>query len=508
MTVKSPLSSTPRDSGREAPTEKASRLERENAKLREENRRLREEVDRLRKENERFEKENARFSARLRKNSRNSSKPPSSDGPSAAKPRKKKHTGRKRGGQPGHEGKTRELVPSEQAHHHVEHFPEACDGCGKRLTEKEHRTDPALDDRHRRQQWEIPPVEPEITEHQCHLGQCGDCGVVSRGEFPDRVTRSMFGPNLMALVVLLTGPYGMSKRSVAALLRSICNIAVSIGTISNIEHRVSLALRVPVGILHAMIQLAKVVYADETSWKEQARRFYIWGAATKFGAIYIVRKSRSARVALELLGVELKVVITDRYRGYLWIPLRWRQICWAHLKRDFEWIAGFKGRAGWIGRELLACERELFGLWHRVRDGTLKRSSFRTRVSPIRKRIRSLLEEGVALEVEGVSGMCKDMLKVHPALYTFVRVEGVEPTNNRIETGMSRIAKWRRVSFGTQSRRGSEFVGRILSVVATLRIQGRDVFPYLREACEAALEGRNAPLLVSLEDQDEDRHVA
>jgi transposase len=331
---------------------------------------------------------------------------------------------------------------------------------------------------------------------------------MSRATFPKSVKRSMFGPNLMALVVLLTGAYRMSKRSVASLLSSAFGISVAVGTISNIEHRVTRALRVPVEILKAMVQMARVVYADETTWKERAHRVYIWAAVTNFGAVYLVRASRAALIAVELLGTEAKVVVTDRYKGYLWIPLRWRQICWAHLKRDFEWIAGFAGEPRRIGRELLACEKELFTRWHRVRDGTLKRSSFRTLVSSIRKRIRSLLEEGEALDLDGVSGMCTEMLKVHVAFYTFVRVEGVEPTNNTVEARQRHPAIWRRVSFGTWSRRGSEYVGHILSVVTTLKIQGRQVLPYLRDACQAALEGRNAPLLVSLDAEETCRDAA
>jgi len=468
----------------------------------------RDEMAVLREEIQGLKKENARLSARLRKNSRNSSLPPSSDPPSAPKRKKKERSGRKPGGQPGHKGTTRELVPTERAREVVPHFPENCEGCGKKLTKRERRKDPDLAREYRHQQWEIPPIEPTITEYQCHLAECRACGTVSRATFPENVTRSMFGPNLMALVVLLTGAYRMSKRSVASLLSSAFGMTVAVGSISNIEHRVSRALQVPVEILKAMVQMAKVVYADETTWKERGKRIYIWAAVTSFGAVYILRKSRAGRIARELLGVERKVVVTDRYKGYLWIPLRWRQICWAHLKRDFEWIMDFAGAAGRIGKDLLVCEKELFSLWHRVKEGTLKRSSFRTLVSPIRGRIRSLLEEGVALELKGVSGMCKDMLKVYAAFYTFVRVEGVEPTNNTVETKQRHPAQWRRVSFGTWSRRGSEYVERILSVVTTLQIQGHDALPYLREACQAALEGKSAPFLVPFDDEQDGRSAA
>jgi len=228
---------------------------------------------------------------------------------------------------------------------------------------------------------------------------------------------------------------------------------------------------------------------------------YIWVAVASFGAVYLLRNSRAGRIAKELLGELPKYVVTDRYSGYSWLELKFRQICWSHLIRDFKWIKGFKGQAGRIGEELLDCANQLFHLWHRVQKGTLKRSSFKTLVSPIRQRIRRLLDEGVALNLKGVSGMCTQMLKVYPAVYTFVRVEGVEPTNNRAERRQRHPAMWRRVSFGTWSHSGSEYVERILSVVATLRIQNRNIFSYLGDAARAALDGRCAPLLVPLEEE-------
>ncbi len=462
--------------------------------------RLLEENGRLAERNEKLEAENAKLKARTRKNSHNSSLPPSSD-PASVPRKQSKPSGRRPGGQPGHKGTTRELVPTEQATEVIPHFPETCEGCRKKVAEDEKRTDPDLAREHRHQQWDIPPIVPLITEHQCHESECDACGTVTRATFPKSVTRSMFGPNLMALVVLLTGVYRMSKRNVASLLSDVFGMAVSLGSISNIEKRVSRALLVPVEVLKAMVRMAKVVYADETGWKERARRMYLWVAVASFGAVYLLRESRAGRIARELLGEHPKYVVTDRYSGYSWLPLMWRQICWAHLIRDFKWIMGFKGEAGRIGGELLDCAKQLFRLWHRVREGTLKRSSFRTLVSPIRGRIRSLLEEGVALDLKGVSGMCKEMLKVHPAFYTFVRVEGVEPTNNNAERRQRHPAMWRRVSFGTWSRRGSEYVERILSVVATLRIRKRDVLSYLGDACRAALDGKSAPFLVPLEEE-------
>ena len=201
-------------------------------------------------------------------------------------------------------------------------------------------------------------------------------------------------------------------------------------------------------------------------------------------------------MAKELLGEAPGIVISDRYSGYGWILVRRRQACWAHLIRDFRKIENAGGEAAAIGEALGECADELFHHWHRVKEGTLKRSSFRVYASQLRAEVRDLLLDGATLEHEKVSGMCKEILKVESALWTFVRVEGVEPTNNAAEQAVRPAVIWRKTSFGTQSKRGSEFVERILSTVATLRIQGRNVLEYLTEACRAALRGEPAASLL------------
>jgi hypothetical protein len=226
-------------------------------------------------------------------------------------------------------------------------------------------------------------------------------------------------------------------------------------------------------------------------------RAWLWAVAVPLAALFLIRRSRGAASAKELIGEHYAgIVITDRWSAYSWLPIRQRQLCWAHLKRDFKKIAERCGEAKRIGEALGACERELFELWYRVRDGTLRRSSFRTYVSPIRARVRDLLQQGAALSDSKVAGMCSKILKLEPALWTFVRVPGVEPTNNRAERVIRPAVIWRKTSFGTQSDAGSTFVERMLTAVTTLRLQGRNVLEYMTEACRAGLEGRPAPSLL------------
>jgi len=140
----------------------------------------------------------------------------------------------------------------------------------------------------------------------------------------------------------------------------------------------------------------------------------------------------------------------------------------------------------------------MFEWWYRVRDGTLKRSSFRVYISTVRIRIRELLRQGETCAHKRTAGTCKEILKVEPALWTFVRREGVEPTNNAAERALRHGVIWRKTSFGTQSARGSLFVERMMTVVATLRQQNRNVLDYLTDACEAALQGDPPPSLLPI----------
>ncbi len=438
----------------------------------------------------RLDEENRSLRAQLNQTSRNSHKPPSSDPPGAPKS-KRKQSDRKPGGQPGHQGKTRELLPPEDVSRFVPLYPDRCRRCGERLFPGEGDPPPL-----KHQVSEIPPVTPEVTEYQLHAVPCPCCGELTLPDLPEGVPAGAFGPRLTAVASLLSGGYRLSKRNVAQILENLFGVKVSLGSIANLEQATSKALADPVEELKEHVKEAEVVHADETSWRERRKRAWLWTAVTAFAAVFLIRRSRGSKVAKELLGEEPGIVVSDRYSGYGWIPVRDRQACWSHLKRDFQKIADAGGDAAPVGEGLLACEAKLFTWWHRVREGTLQRSSFRTYVSGLRLRVRNLLIEGTMLSDEKVPGMCREILKVESALWTFARVEGVQPTNNVAEQNLRHGVIWRKTSFGTHSSTGSEFVERILSVVATLRLQGRNVLEYVTEACRAALTGDPAPSLL------------
>jgi transposase len=225
-------------------------------------------------------------------------------------------------------------------------------------------------------------------------------------------------------------------------------------------------------------------------------------AVTSLVTVFVMRLSRGGQVARELLGKGCcGILVTDRYSAYNWNPVRWRQLCWSHLLRDFEAIRGRGGASEAIGDALLEQAHQMFEWWHRVRDGTLKRSTFRSYMTPLRREVERLLEAGSQCGVAKTEGTCREILKRREALWTFVQVEGVEPTNNTAERAIRPGVQWRKGSFGTQSEDGSRFVESMMTVVATLKQQKHNVLDYLTAAHEAALRGEPAPSLLPANDQ-------
>jgi transposase len=298
------------------------------------------------------------------------------------------------------------------------------------------------------------------------------------------------------MVAYLSGKGHLSKRQIEEAMEDLFGVFISLGGVHAAEQAVSQALEVPVEEARSYVQQAQVVNADETGWKEGAKRAWLWVATTTWVTVFLIHAKRGAVGAQALLGQFAGYLVSDRWHGYLGWNLWMRQLCWAHLIRDFKGFTERGERSARIGRALLREVRKMFGLWHRVRDGTLARSTFRAYMGPIRRRMERLLVRGACCGESKTEGMCKQILKLSPALWTFVRVEGVEPTNNAAERAIRPAVLYRKGCFGTQSPQGSRFVERILTAVTTLRQQKRNVLDYLTEACEAALAGKAAPSLL------------
>jgi transposase len=455
-----------------------------------ENQALKQQVAAMEEQMTSLQAEVERLREQVNKNSRNSSKPPSSDLPQERKYAKREKSGRQRGGQKGHPGKGRRLKPPEQVNRVVVSKPISCRECGTLLLGEE-----ASPRRH--QVSELPRVEPEITEYQQHTLTCLACGAQTGGEWSVDMPAGSFGPRTQAMIGYLGGRFGMSDRDVQELMGAAFYIDISLGSIPAQEQRVSAALAQPVKEAQEYVRQQPHANVDETGWRQMDQRVWLWVAATSLVTVFIVVGTRGAAGVKRLLGESFDGIVgSDRWSAYHWLdPLR-RQLCWAHLKRDFQAFVDRGGESSIIGNLLLEQLKQMFELWHQARDETLSRSDFQVAMQPIQAEVKSLLQIGTLLSHSRTRKTCQNILNLEPALWTFAARPGVEPTNNAAERPLRRGVIWRRRSFGTQSEAGSVFVERILTAVITLRQQKRDVLDYLTKACKAKTSGDHAPSLL------------
>jgi transposase len=424
--------------------------------------------------------------ASLRQNSRNSSKPPSSDLPGSPRGGPGP-TGRHRGGQPGHKHHKRDLLAPELVSSIINVVPDRCGRCCKKLK----GSDP---EPRRSQVVEVPPIKPHVTEYRQHSLCCDACGLVTQGVLPPEAA-STFGPRLKSLIVVCTGGYRLSKRVTQELLSDFLGVRLALGSVSNIEREVSEALAAVVEEAREFVRKQAVVHADETGWREDKQRAWLWTASTAWVTVFQISRSRGAQVAKELLGEDFSgFLVVDRWAAYEWVPLR--QLCWSHLLRDFQGFVDRGGVGGGLGEALLDQARAMFHLWHRVREKTLTRATFQRRMQPVEKRILRLLRAAQARAERKTAGMAKEILERADYLWTFVTNEDVPPTNNTAERVIRPAVLWRKGSFGTDSESGSRFAERVLSTLATLKQQGRHLLDYLEAACRAHQQGNRAPSLL------------
>ncbi len=435
-----------------------------------------------------FERRVAALQEQGRRNSTNSSRPPSSDPPSVKRRPPAPPSGKKRGGQPGHARHARPLVPHEQLRRIVECKPPQCRWCGDPL---------AGDDPEplRHQVAELPPVVPVVDEYRLHRLTCPRCRTTTRAKLPPGVPAGAFGPRLRAILGVLAGAYRLGKRPIRQLASDLLGLSISTGMICRLERQGAADLEAPVGELREHVRRAASAHIDETSWWQGQERMWLWAAVAKSATVFTIAKSRGADVAKAMLGTAArKVVISDRLKSYNWIKRR--QVCWAHLRRDFQAMIDRGGEAAEVGQRLLDHSDALFRWWHRVRDGTLARSSFRLYVSWLRDCLREDLRRGAACACPRTTATCRELLGGETHLWTFVRVEGIEPTNNHAERALRHGVIYRKLSGGTDSEHGSRFVERMLSVVATCRQQGMNVLDYLTRCYRAHLDGGPVPSLI------------
>jgi transposase len=433
----------------------------------------------------------AELTERLGRNSGNSNVPPSSDPPGARDQRRSKPSkGKRRGGQPGHRGSRRALLPAERVDDFVDFFPSQCEHCCETL--------PKTPDPHaeRYQVTELPAPEPHTTEYRRHGVDCPRCGERTVAPYDaSKIPSSPFGPRLMSAAALLTGVYHLSRRKTVELLADLVGVRISLGAVSAVEARVSEAVAPAVQEACEHVVNAPVKHTDGTSWLQAGVMLSLWTIATTCATVFKIVANGRADTLKPLYGQLRGILVSDRATALNFWAMERRQICWAHLLRKFVSFEERDGPAGQFGRDLLQYTGILFEYWHQYRDGDVSREQLRTWMAPVREQFEALLERIAAADILGVSGSCADILEHRAALWTFVDRAGVEPTNNHAERELRAFVLWRKRSFGTQSERGNRFAERLMTIAHTARKQGKNVLEFLTACCVAQLDGGRQPSL-------------
>ena len=432
----------------------------------------------------------AELEARLGRSPQNSSLPPSAQHPHAKPPAVRPKSKKQRGGQPGHPKHERPLLSSGDCDQIEILKPAECRRCGTKLA----GCDPQP---LRHQVWELPQITPQVTEYQRHRLSCRCCGESTCAELPPGVPSSQAGPRLVALTALLMGCFKQSKRRVALFLEQVLNQPCSPGWVVKLQDQATAALAPPYEELAGQLPTERVLGIDESPTKEARLKSWLWTFVASTYTVFALRTTRAATVLQELLTDAFDGVVNcDRAKMY-WKVGR-PQWCWAHLKRDFQALIDHPDRqVKRLGHDLMHPTRQMFRQWARCRDGTITRTGMLRLMRPIRAQIDALLLRGAFSGNPKLTGMCTPLYDHRDWLWTFLDVEEVEPTNNASERALRPAVIWRKLSFGTQSARGSRFVETILTVVETCHRQSRNSLQYLTDAVQAHFAGQHAPSLLT-----------
>lgn len=437
--------------------------------------------------NEKLKAEIAALKEKLNTNSSNSSKSPSQD--PNRKTRKKKPTGKKRGGQPGHSRNTRQLTPPEEVTEVFDIKPEACTSCGGNAFDDEPvRTEI-------RQVTEFPEIKPDVFQYNIHTCRCGRCGKHVKANVPPEAVGA-FGPRLMGFMAILSAEFHAPKRKVVNLLGYL-NIKISLGTVCKSQALAGKILEGPYEKIRQFTLDQPHVNGDETSWKIFGERCWLWIATTPKSTFFKIDPSRSTEAFRRVYGDNFnKLLTTDRYSSYNDHQGE-RQLCLSHIDRDFEKIEGRGDFDQTVGDYLKTEMDGVFKLWHSFKDGTISHTEMRGEVESRHVvGMKVLLEIGAtaANVTSKTQNTCDNLLKDFTYMWTFLKHEEVEPTNNLAERDLRHGVLWRKISFGNQSESGKIFVQRMLTVVMTMKKQAQNALEYIVKCFQAYKTGREIPI--------------
>lgn len=428
-------------------------------------------LESLEMENKKLRIENAQLKERLNNNSSNSSLPPSKS--QKKKKNNRQSSGKRSGGQPGHKGHYRALLPSDQVDS-IENcqLPKNC-LCGGNINPSGDCT--------RHQVHELPILKLSITEYQLQKGCCENCGQKHISPLPAGVTWGITGPRLTGFMSDLITKYGLSRREQRSFLEEHFQFHISLGTVFNKQKIVNAAMEKPVSGLLPIVKESSSVHSDETGHNRDGKNHWMWGFISNTAAFFSIHASRGKKVLRSMMGDFKHILISDRYAVYNMFESSKRQICWAHLKRDFTKLSEKDDKIiARIGKNLLECESNLFKIWHEFKSEKITRDELLRQAKPIRQGIGELLEQGSYTDpaLKAVR-FCKNLLENFNALWTFLEVDGIEPTNNHAERSLRPSVIWRKKYFCTRSDYGTEYVARSASINMTCKLQKKSSFSFL-----------------------------
>jgi len=421
---------------------------------------------------EKLEKENKELTERININSSNSSKPTSTD---KKKPKKKKQSNNKSGGQSGHKGHFRKLLDPNEVDSIVTcSLPFRC-SCGGLLESK--------DEPYRHQVYELPTLKLQVTEYQLAKGYCTCCKANHVAALPDGITKGITGPNLTSFMSQMVSKYKLSRRELQEFLKEQFNFQLSLGSVYNKQKLVNKALEKPISDLLTQLKESPCLNIDETSHRRDGKSQWLWGIMSQNACFFSIEPSRGKKTLHYLMQGYNNIIISDRYAAYNYFESHKRQMCWAHLKRDFTKIAEKKAKLiARIGKNLLRCQAELFEIWHNFKQGHIHRHELIFKTSSIRKQLGEYLEQGSYTDPKlRIARFCKNLLESFSSLWTFLFIEGIEPTNNHAERCLRPAVIWRKKYFQTRSDYGSQYVARTTSLIMTCKLQAINSFEFLKE---------------------------
>jgi transposase len=346
----------------------------------------------------------------------------------------------------------------------------------------------------RHQVAELPQIAVRVSEHRLHAVCCPECAARTRAKLP-RGAQSAFGPRLQAALVTLAVRNRVSRRDTSELARELFGVELSTGSVDKLIQRAGEALAGPYTELEQQIKSASVVNIDETGWKTAGGNRTLWGALTSRTALFRIAAGRHAFEARTLLGERFAgIVCSDRWRGYDYLDPSQRQLCWAHLLRDFTAHSEGMAEQEDFGHAGLLIAHQLFKAWDAYQQDA-DRARLQARIAPLQDKLRKLLEHASrkSPRTKYHRQFAKNLIKRWPALWTFTEHDGVEPTNNHAERGLRGAVIYRKLSLGSQTDQGERTIERLLSASITCRLRKQSLYDYLTHVLTAHARGDPTP---------------